>query len=124
MKVIVHTPRIYVEEWDIPSFTGGETDGAILAAVRGQKRGVQARRLSATTHDLERAFVHSRGETDLASVGRRIADARAALDAAMEDAGRVAGAAIATGISERQVASKVGVDRNTVRRWLGKDSAS
>lgn len=120
MKVTVHTPRIYIEEWDIPSFVGDETDGAILAAVRGQKRGVQARRLSNSIHDTDRAFVYSRGETDLASAGRRLADARAAADAAMTDARAVAEAAFAAGISERQVAAEVGVDRNTVRGWRGK----
>lgn len=120
MRVVTHTPRIYIEEWDIPSFTGDETDGAILATVRGQKRGVQARRLSTSIYDTERTFVYSRGETDLASAGRRIADARAALDAAMSDAQMVADAAIAAGISERQAATEIGVDRNTVRGWRGK----
>ncbi len=52
--------------------------------------------------------------------GKALADARDRLDLAMRAAEIVTRCAIEDGISEVEVARRVGVDRMTVRKWLGK----
>lgn len=120
MNVVIHTPRVFVEEWDIAGLGAAPDTAAIFAAVRGQGRGVLARRLRADNVDTGPPFVHSRGPGDLSSVGRRIAAARAAERAAIEEAAPLAKQEIAAGASERSVAAELGIDRNTLRAWLGK----
>jgi hypothetical protein len=57
----------------------------------------------------------------LHSVGMDLHAARAALAAQVEIAKTAARVAAAAGVSERRIASELGVARSkTVRRWLGK----
>jgi hypothetical protein len=120
VNVVIHTPRLLVEEWDIPLLAPGAADRAILATVRGQELGVAARRLSQVTLDTGPPYVHSRGPGELSAAGRRIAEARAAERAAIDEALAIAAREIGAGASERQVAAELGIDRNTLRSWLGK----
>jgi DNA-binding CsgD family transcriptional regulator len=53
-------------------------------------------------------------------VGQRLQKARAALAVALEAAEDEARALLAEGVSEAQVARELGVDRMTVRKWVGK----
>lgn len=59
----------------------------------------------------------------LSKVRHRIARARAAEAAAKADAVILAEAAIADGLSERLIAELLGVNRMSLRAWLGKQSA-
>jgi hypothetical protein len=52
--------------------------------------------------------------------GKALADARQRLDLAMKAAELVARCAIDDGLSEVELARRVGVDRMTVRKWQGK----
>lgn len=56
----------------------------------------------------------------LAHVANRLAKARAKLDAEMDQAREVSLDALGSGATEAEVARIVGVNRMTVRRWLGK----
>jgi transposase len=58
--------------------------------------------------------------TPLAKAARELRVARARLDAAMEAARAVAIAEHASGTAETDIAKALGVNRMTVRRWLGK----
>ena len=58
--------------------------------------------------------------TELERAGRRLRSARNAEKKAMEDARVAALAAIEDGVSEASVAKVLGVDRMTVRKWVGK----
>lgn len=120
MNVVIHTPRVYVEEWDIPLLAAGAADRAILAAIRVGVPDQAVRRVSAQTLDTGPPFVYLRGPGELSGAARRIASARAAERAAIDEAVLLAKQEIAGGASERQVASELGVDRNTLRSWLGK----
>lgn len=117
MRIVLHTPRVFVEEVDVPDLAADAPDVEVLA----EAQGTRARRLSASTCDTGSTFIFARGEDDVAAVGRRYQEARAAEEAAL-DAGRaLAIAAMDEGrASEREVAVKFGIDRNTVRTWRGK----
>lgn len=56
----------------------------------------------------------------LTHVAKRLAAARTKLDAEMDKAREVALDALGSGATEAEVARIVGVDRMTVRKWLGK----
>jgi hypothetical protein len=117
MRIVLHTPRVFVEEVDVPNASGDMPDVELLA----EATGIRARRLSASTCDTGSTFIFARGEDDLASAGRRAIEARDAAAAALEVAKATAIAAMDAGsASEREVAAKLGVDRNTVRAWRGK----
>ena len=60
------------------------------------------------------------GETDLLAAGNELAHARAALRRATVQARTLARLAVADGVSEVETAARLGVDRMTVREWLGK----
>ena len=57
---------------------------------------------------------------ELARAGRNLRSARLRLESALADAQAAAIAAAAAGASEVSIATRLGVDRNTVRGWLGK----
>jgi hypothetical protein len=57
---------------------------------------------------------------DLAKAGRKLRLARKAADDAYEAARLVALEKIADGVPEAVVARELGVNRMTVRKWLGK----
>lgn len=59
-------------------------------------------------------------ESPLDVVGRNLRSARSLLQAVMEDARRAAIEAWQLGVPETVIARKLGVDRMTVRGWLGK----
>ena len=59
-------------------------------------------------------------DADRAVIAERIESARAALSAAMTDAQAATIQAVAEGVSEVQLAGEFGVNRLTVRKWLGK----
>ena len=59
-------------------------------------------------------------DADRAVIAERIESARAALSAAMTDAQTATIQAVAEGVSEVQLAGEFGVNRLTVRKWLGK----
>lgn len=52
--------------------------------------------------------------------GRKLAKARAAVAEALRIAEVLALSAHADGVPETQIATELGVDRMTVRKWLGK----
>lgn len=58
--------------------------------------------------------------SDLERAGRKLRSARKASDDAYEAARLVALAEIAGGTAEAVVARELGVNRMTVRKWLGK----
>lgn len=58
--------------------------------------------------------------TELAKAAARLAKARKAEKAALEQARVLAVAAVNAGETEAGVARALGVDRMTVRKWLGK----
>lgn len=58
--------------------------------------------------------------TDLVKAARSIAKARAALESAMRQGKTAAIEAHAAGMPETEIATTLGVNRMTVRRWLGK----
>lgn len=57
---------------------------------------------------------------DLAKAARNLRRARSRLDAAMAVAEQATVAAHKNGMAETRIATKLGVNRMTVRRWLGK----
>ncbi|MGB6150202.1 MAG: hypothetical protein WBG75_21670 [Mycolicibacter algericus] len=59
-------------------------------------------------------------EADLEVVARRLRRARFAIDNTKQQAKEVADRCIAQGMSEYTVARTLGVDRMTLRKWLGK----
>ena len=56
----------------------------------------------------------------LDTLGRRFARARAQRETAREALAEAVRAAVAGGMTEVEAARRAGVDRLTVRRWLGK----
>lgn len=58
--------------------------------------------------------------TDLAKAGRALRSARERLKAAMQAAEEAGVEAHQAGTPETEIARELGVDRMTVRRWLGK----
>lgn len=56
----------------------------------------------------------------LTTAGTRLAKARANLQTAMNDARETAITAATDGVPETRISAQLGVDRMTVRRWLGK----
>ena len=58
--------------------------------------------------------------SDLERAGAKLRRARGAVAAAIEEAERVALAALAEGETEVAVARALGLDRMTVRKWAGK----
>lgn len=118
MKFVIHRPFITADEYDLPLYPDAPDD-AVIAASAGA--------LPAKTEVIETgaAFVYMRGTDDVDEAGRRLAEARAAMVRAMEEARVAAVAEIDAGlISERAAADKLGVDRNTVRGWRGKGRAA
>jgi len=120
MRIVTHTPRIYVEEWEVKGLPATATDAEVLAILRGEVRGSVAFIQSKSVVDTGPAFVFARGQSDLEQAGRRIAEARANEAAALDEARTLAKEAFDGGASEREVATLLGVDRNTVRAWRGK----
>lgn len=57
---------------------------------------------------------------ELRRAAKTLQTARERLDAAMTAAGQAAAAAHENGVPETEIARIVGVNRMTVRRWLGK----
>lgn len=57
---------------------------------------------------------------NLERAGRKLQSARKAADDALEAARLVALAGLADGVTESEAARKLGVDRMTIRKWLGK----
>lgn len=54
------------------------------------------------------------------AIGKKVLKAKAALSDAMTIAKEMAKSAYAEGVPETQIASDLGVDRMSVRKWLGK----
>lgn len=122
MKVTIRTSRVLEEHWHLVDAPADLTDDEILAIVRGEgPRGIQAKRDGIGEFDVDDPFVFSRGEPDLRSIGRKLAEARGAVRRAMAEA-EAAGRRVLDNkqASERRVAADLGVDRNTVRSWIGK----
>ena len=118
MKFVIHQPRIEVREYDLPMLPEA-TDQQVLA------QAATAAPESVSVVDAGSAFVHLRGGDEVERAGQMLADARAAEDAAMAAAKQVALAALDAGTkSERALAATLGVDRNTIRAWRGKNGAA
>lgn len=114
MKVTVHTELgLLVEVYDT-DLTAAATDRQILNAIRDQT--------PAESHVVAAGspFVYARGLDALGEAGRRIESTRAAAGEALAEARRLAADAVASGASEHSVAKALGVNRMTVREWLGK----
>jgi hypothetical protein len=121
MKVTIHTPRVFAEEWDIPGLPGDTTDAGILAIVAGGPGGPAARRTDATVVDTGSPFVYARGEADFEAMARKWTESRAATARAEDEVREWMLRELELGLtSERAVATALGVDRNTVRGWRGK----
>ena len=58
--------------------------------------------------------------TDLTKAGRVLRSARERLDTAMQAAEKAAVEAYEAGAPETEISRQLGVNRMTVRRWLGK----
>lgn len=58
--------------------------------------------------------------TERRAQGKKLAKARAAVTEALQSAELMARSAYAEGEPETQIAADLGVDRMTVRKWLGK----
>ena len=58
--------------------------------------------------------------TNMDRAGRKLRSARNSLKEAMTGAKEAARQAASEGVSEVQIAKSLGVDRTTVRKWLGK----
>lgn len=124
MRITVHTPRMHVEEWDLPTLRPGDTDATALAIVAGMPgRADPAHRLAEYEVANGEPYVHSRADDDLEVVGRRLATARTVEQTALDEARLVALRRLADGVSEREVAAALGVDRSLVRTWRGKRGA-
>lgn len=59
-------------------------------------------------------------EAERKSHGRKLAKARAAVSEALRVAEVLAQSAHREGVPETQIAAELGVDRMTVRKWIGK----
>lgn len=115
MRVVLHTPRVYVEEVWVPCAVDA-SDAELMAAARTVGTGI-----AKSIVDTGSTFVYSRGEDDLAAAGRRIADTKAEAEAAMAQARLLAVRLLdAELVSEREATAKLGLDRGTVRGWRGK----
>jgi DNA invertase Pin-like site-specific DNA recombinase len=57
---------------------------------------------------------------ELARAGAAIREARFRVREAIRDASNAAARAAANGMPETQIARALGIDRNTLRAWLGK----
>lgn len=117
MRIVTHTPRVHVEEWEVPDRYAQASDVLVLSAL---KTDPDARPVGASTADTGSRAVFSRGAGALAQAAQRMEAASAAVAAAQDEARAAAVAAMADGASERHVAETLGVARNTVRGWLGK----
>lgn len=118
MKVTLHTPQVLVEVVEVPDDYAGQPDDTVIARAR-RSRG--ANRISAETFDDGETFIVDRGSSDLEAIAERLRATKAANDAALATAARFAVDEIGAGrASERSIAERFGVDRNTVRAWLGK----
>jgi hypothetical protein len=108
-------------EYEVEGLTGDASDREIEDAVINGGPGIRVRlvqRCDPVT--LGGPALVMRGEPDLTRTGRRLADARGLLDEVVEQAKQAAAAADRSGVSERRIADELGVNRNTVRAWLGK----
>lgn len=119
MKVVMHTPRVLVETYNVPDTLADATDAEVAAFIESGEAetvGSQVRRVG-------RPRVHTRTTTgdDITAAGHRLSDARAAVESAMNEAREMAVSMLESGaVSERAVAEALALDRNTVRAWRGK----
>ncbi|WP_052280801.1 hypothetical protein [Nocardia vulneris] len=126
-----------------PGFTPPEPDEQTYSSYENAARGLEAQRLNVPT-DTDRGIHWGRTErghqytatlidgerrdfdaamwarADLSTAGRRLADARRAVDEVMLEAETLGIKALRAGQSESHVARELGVDRMTVRKWQGK----
>lgn len=115
MRVVLHTPQVFVEEVELPDLLAGKSDDDLLTSA------MRRRRVKQYQLDTGPVFVYSRGAADLETAAKRVSTAKAAATAAVEEARALAVAAMDAGLaSERSVAELFGIDRNTVRAWRGK----
>lgn len=121
MRVIVREPSVYFAEYEVEGLPAEATDDDILSVVNGDIRlGVRVQLVNRWRDYVAPATVHMRGQPDAVRAGGQLAEARAALERATEAAKQAAAAADRVGDSERQIAAALGVNRNTLRAWLGK----
>lgn len=114
MRVIVHTARgLLVELYDT-DLTAAATDRQILADIRDREP------IESSVRDAGKPYVYARGLDALGEARLRIEATRSAATDAIADARRLALEQIAAGASEHGVAQALGVNRMTVREWLGK----
>ena len=60
-------------------------------------------------------------ERSLAQIGRRLAGVRVQEQSVKDHGARMAAAAMAAGLSERRAADALGINRMSLRKWLGKE---
>ena len=113
MKVTKVTPSSLVELYDV-DLPPSATDAEVLAATETLAP------LESTRQAAGPAFISWRELGGLEEVAEELAATRAAYERATEQAKAKLEEAAAAGMSERQIAAKLGVDRITIRRWRGK----
>ena len=126
MRIITRQPRVLVQTWEVPDVLASGSNGEILAALPdADTNGVAAQGVTlvdTTTNAVAPRRIHTRGDTDLEQIGQALAKARAASQEATAAARAAAVAAYEAGQSERQIADTIGVERSTLRVWLGKQT--
>lgn len=113
MKVTKVTPSSLVEVYEV-DLPAAATDAEVLAATDGLAP------VESTRQPNGEPFVSWRELGTLDDVAAELAATKAAYERATEQAKAAIEGAAADGLSERQIAEKLGVDRITIRRWRGK----
>ena len=113
MRATVVTPSSLVEVYDV-DLPATATDAEVLAAT------VPIAPIESARHPAGEVFISWREHAGLDGIAAELTSARAAYERATEQAKAALEDAAAGGLSESQLADKLGVDRTTIRRWRGK----
>jgi hypothetical protein len=112
MKITKCTPENLVEVFDVGELAG--TDADVLAATETLIP-IEAKR-----EPVGEPFISWREHDGFEALAEEYRTAKSAKDRAEEQVKAVLDEAVATGMSEHELARKLDVDRMTIRRWRGK----
>lgn len=113
MRIEIATPETLVEVYEVDNPITA-SDAELLSAVAPLAPASAERRRNGEP------FVLSRELEDLEAIADAMAAGRQAMDAARE----FVCSERSDGVSEHELARKLGVDRQTIRRWRGKGRAA